>query len=104
MDTMARLDVVDGVKDHKSFPLLDEVGVGRSSSNTICLPDHQVSRNHARILRQGEIFVIEDLQSTNGVMLCGKRIPAGEPCALTDGDELIIGSAHFVFRLDDTAA
>jgi class 3 adenylate cyclase len=101
---MARLDVLDGVKGHTSFPLLDEVGVGRSPSNTICLSDHQVSRNHARILRQGEIFVIEDLQSTNGVLLSGKRIPAGEPYALSDGDELIIGSAHFVFRLDDTAS
>ena len=99
---MARLDVLDGVKDHKSFPLLDEVGVGRSPANTICLPDHQVSRNHARILRQGEIFVIEDLQSTNGVTLRGKRIPAGELCKLTDGDELIIGSAHFVFHLEET--
>jgi class 3 adenylate cyclase len=101
---MARLDVVDGVKDHKSFPLLDEVGVGRSPSNTICLSDHQVSRNHARILRQGEMFVIEDLQSTNGVMLRGKRIPAGELCKLADGDELIIGSAHFVFHLEETTA
>ena len=101
---MARLNVLDGVQDHKSFPLLDEVGVGRSPSNTICLTDHQVSRNHARILRQGEIFVLEDLQSTNGVILRGKRIPVGELCALTEGDELIIGSAHFVFHLAEAAA
>jgi adenylate cyclase len=99
---MARLDVVSGIKGKNSFPLWDAVEIGRNQANTICLPDHQVSRHHARITRQGNIFVIEDLQSSNGVMLQGKRLPAGVPCELRDGDEVGIGSAVFVFRLDET--
>ena len=100
---MARLDVLSGVQDTQSFSLLDDVEVGRSPTSTICLPDHQVSRHHARITCHGDNFVIEDLQSTNGVRLRGKQIPAGVPCELHDGDEVGIGSALFVFRLDDTA-
>jgi class 3 adenylate cyclase len=103
MRAMARLDVLSGVKGKKSFPLWDAVEIGRNQANTICLPDHQVSRHHARITRQGDVFVIEDLQSSNGVMLQGKRLPAGVPCELHDGDEVGIGSAVFVFRLDEEA-
>jgi class 3 adenylate cyclase len=98
---MARLDVLSGVTGKNSFPLWDAVEIGRNQANTICLPDHQVSRHHARITRQGDIFVIEDLQSSNGVILQGKRLPSGVPCELHDGDEVGIGSAVFVFHLDE---
>jgi predicted component of type VI protein secretion system len=53
--------------------------------------DPQVSRQHARITRQGGLTVIEDAGSTNGTFVNGLRL-AG-PHTLTDGDVISLGDA-----------
>lgn len=50
-----------------------------------------VSRRHARIFYHDGHFYIEDLGSTNGTYLNHKRLVAGLPYALQDGDELRFG-------------
>jgi adenylate cyclase len=97
---MAHLEVLEGFHCGESFPLPDDAGVGRHPESFLCLPEHHVSRHHARLQRRGNTFVIEDLQSSNGVIVQGKRLPPQVPYALQDGDEILICSTRMVFRAD----
>jgi adenylate cyclase len=97
---MAHLEVLEGLDDRTKVVLDDAMILGRSPDNAIWLPDDRVSRQHACIRRQGRTFVIEDLNSTNGVLLRGGRIAAGTPCELHDGDEIRICSIRFVFHTE----
>jgi pSer/pThr/pTyr-binding forkhead associated (FHA) protein len=67
------------------------VSIGRGMSNQVRLGDLTVSRNHARLLWREErrCYFIEELQSTNGVFLNGRRLQG--TAMLVDGDRLRIG-------------
>jgi hypothetical protein len=69
--------------------------IGRSASCQVTLDDPLVSREHARIKIQGEVAVIEDLGSRNGVQLAGQTIAGSAP--LRNGDRLRIGTQELVF-------
>ncbi|MBI4497653.1 MAG: DUF3662 domain-containing protein [Chloroflexi bacterium] len=69
--------------------------LGRADDNTLVLPESAVSRHHAAIRRTGDGFVVEDMGSTNGVVLNGKRVQRAH---LKDGDRLLIGTVELVFR------
>ena len=60
-------------------------------------PDEAVSREHAVILWEEGVFTVEDLQSTNGIRLNGKRVRSAE---LHHGDEIDIGQTRIlvIFR------
>ena len=73
---MAHLEVLEGFHCGESFPLPDDAGVGRHPESFLCLPEHHVSRHHARLRRRGSTFVIEDLRSSNGIIVQGKLISA----------------------------
>lgn len=76
---------------------VDSVYLGRSNENDIMLDDNSVSRRHCRITNKNGRFFIEDLKSTNGTLVNGKKID-GEmeifPDATTSigmgGEELIV--------------
>lgn len=79
--------VVNG--EHQVVSLdLDETRFGRSGENEVVLPDYSVSRRHARVVREGDRFWVEDLKSTNGVQLNGQGVQRAE---IRSGDELKIG-------------
>jgi sigma-B regulation protein RsbU (phosphoserine phosphatase) len=63
--------------------------VGRSPRRDILLESRQVSRRHARIFQDpfGR-WIVEDLGSSNGTFIGGKRI---EACPVLPGDRVIIG-------------
>ncbi|HTY48947.1 MAG TPA: FHA domain-containing protein [Steroidobacteraceae bacterium] len=70
--------------------------IGRTPDNDIQIEATHVSRHHALILcHAGEAFV-EDLNSTNGVQVNGRRIARVQ---LQDGDMVVIGRAQFRFAL-----
>jgi DNA-binding winged helix-turn-helix (wHTH) protein len=70
--------------------------LGRDGDVAVWLESPTVSRHHARIrVREGEA-TIEDLESKNGTYLRGQRLAAA--AALTDGDEIRIGSVSVKFR------
>jgi tetratricopeptide (TPR) repeat protein len=71
-----------------------EIVIGRAPENDIDFADIAVSREHARISREGAGFVLEDLRSDNGTLLNGVRIDR-EP--LSSGDEIIIGARTLRF-------
>jgi len=66
-----------------------EVTIGRDAANTVPLPERNVSRRHARLVRDDGFFVIEDLGSSNGVRINGDRIDA--PRRIHEGDLIQIG-------------
>jgi pSer/pThr/pTyr-binding forkhead associated (FHA) protein len=68
-----------------------ELVVGRSSNCDIIITDPTVSRRHARlILREGR-WILQDLASTNGSHLNGRRVGR---CELRPGDELYLGDTR----------
>jgi len=67
----------------------DEITIGREEGNTIRLTERNVSRHHARIRRNEQMFVVIDLSSYNGVRINGTRIK-GET-RTTEGDRIQIG-------------
>ncbi|MDH3253692.1 MAG: SpoIIE family protein phosphatase [Acidobacteriota bacterium] len=62
----------------------EKLVIGRSSDCDLILDDRYLSRRHARILRRGEAWLVEDLGSRNGTLLNGRRIE--EPSPLTRHD------------------
>jgi hypothetical protein len=71
--------------------------VGRSRECDVVLPDTGVSRRHAAIRPVGGGWVVEDLGSTNGVLLNGREVNGEHP--LSPGDRLGLGSTEIVFEL-----
>ena len=74
--------------------------IGRDAASTVWLDDEGVSRRHARIhvpAADAEgASTLEDLNSTNGTYLRGRRV--SHPEALTNGDRIRIGTVTLVFR------
>jgi serine phosphatase RsbU (regulator of sigma subunit) len=65
--------------------------IGRSSKADLVVLDRSMSREHARLVRDGEQWKVEDLGSRNGTFLNGRQVTA--PTALTPGDILTVGGA-----------
>ena len=65
----------------------------------IRLDSPKVSRNHARIVVNGNEVVIEDLSSKNGTFVRGSRIEA--PTTLAPGDEIQVGPVRLRLRIDE---
>jgi serine/threonine-protein kinase len=66
-------------------------------------PQTKISRRHARIWREGDKFMVEDLGSSNGTVLLAKqsdpvRLQPQQPRVLANGDKLKLGDTtlHFV--------
>jgi chromosome segregation ATPase len=68
--------------------------VGRANGCELQIESSSVSRHHALIVMGPREIVIEDLNSTNGVYVNGRKITRQ---ALNDGDLLTIGEAKFRF-------
>jgi DNA-binding winged helix-turn-helix (wHTH) protein len=83
----------------RMFSLDDaSITIGRDPDCAIWIDVPGVSRRHASIRRDGPSgpFVIEDLGSTNGTVVAGKRLRA--PATLTDGQSIKVGEATLTFR------
>lgn len=74
----------------KEFALADEVTVGRAGGCAVLLTnDSFVSQLHARLFRRDGDLLVEDLGSTNGTFLNGKKVAAAVP--VRKGDKIQFG-------------
>lgn len=88
------------------FPIDEEaLVVGRRDPNTGYTPDVDfyryagyllgVSRKHARLFRQDESLILEDLGSHNGTFINGGRLSPREQRPIRDGDTVSLGDLQF---------
>jgi pSer/pThr/pTyr-binding forkhead associated (FHA) protein len=73
--------------------------VGRLAGNDVPIPEQRVSRLHAKIYAEQGAWMIEDIESINGMVYQGKRV---ERLALADGDDVYIAPnvvLHYVLDL-----
>jgi chromosome segregation ATPase len=70
--------------------------IGRTPENDIRIDSTCVSRRHAVILTGSRQTVIEDLNSTNGVLVNGKRVTRQ---ILKDGDDVVFGRSRYRFAV-----
>ena len=80
-----------GRDPHQTLQLGREVFLaGRDPAADLVIEDPGVSWHHARLVRSGETILLEDLDSTNGTFLNGRRIAGRVPVAV--GDFVALGS------------
>jgi pSer/pThr/pTyr-binding forkhead associated (FHA) protein len=70
------------------------VTIGRLPDNNLVIDNPAVSGRHARVYREGNHYVLEDLKSTNGTFVNDKPIARH---TLLDGDVILVGKHTVVF-------
>ena len=85
-----RLVVRRGPQPNHAFEVSKDVtSLGRDISNDIVVNDRETSRHHLRLVRSGDTLTLEDLGSTNGTFVNGKRVSGVTP--LQNGDMIGLG-------------
>lgn len=78
--------------------LTDEVvSIGRGDDNVLVFYDPKVSRNHAKIEKKEDSYILTDLGSFNGTRVNQNFIKSVE---LKHGDEIRVGKAVLVFQTE----
>ncbi|MBL8917728.1 MAG: FHA domain-containing protein [Myxococcaceae bacterium] len=75
----------------------DTITLGRDDGCDVVLAQSAVSRNHARISRDGTLFFLEDLGSSFGTLLNGTKLKKHEKQLLSNGDTIAIAQFDVVF-------
>lgn len=96
---MFKLVIQDDEGKTTVVPLIrDEITIGRKEGNTIRLTERNVSRRHARILRNNGEVHIEDLGSYNGIRVNNARI--AERVSLRVSDQVQIGDYKLFLKAE----
>jgi pSer/pThr/pTyr-binding forkhead associated (FHA) protein len=100
---VANLFLVKYPEEPIQVPDKGEVSIGRADNNDVVLTEPRVSRKHAVInwLEPPGVFVISDLESSNGTYLNGTKLPPNHPGLLKDWDKIRIASSVFTIRVVD---
>jgi hypothetical protein len=85
-----------GLRSGSAYDLSSGALLGRGDQADIRLEDTFASSQHARLVPQGEVMVLEDLGSTNGTYLNGEPLRGPQP--LHVGDSIRIGDSEFTFE------
>jgi pSer/pThr/pTyr-binding forkhead associated (FHA) protein len=88
----------DGIREFTLKP--GENTIGRENADVL-LTHNTVSRKHAKITIAGGRALIEDLGSTNGTLVSGRKLNVGEQIELTDGSEVEFGSVVLKYKAAD---
>src|SRR5579875_1834035 len=95
-----RLNVTWGPQSGQSFVLDREVVlIGRAGGKVECdiaLEDKAVSSPHAKLVRSGDLYLLHDLESTNGTYV--NYEPLSQPRVLQDGDLIKVGKTTLLYR------
>ncbi len=92
---MPSLFVIRGNDQGTRIELVERnVRLGRDSANDVQLHDTEVSRVHALVRCEGQECVIEDLESSNGTFVNGRRIRQQQ---LASGDQIQLGGTLVLY-------
>jgi pSer/pThr/pTyr-binding forkhead associated (FHA) protein len=84
---------VSGSTFGKTYPLFGTMTVGRAADCDISIPGEEISRKHAKLQVQVDGIAIEDLGSSNGTFINGKRVQSG---VAKGGDEIRLDPVRFM--------
>ncbi len=99
---MASIKIISGANAGEVYSLdARETILGRHPDCQVVLKDSTVSRRHARFVKEGDNYVIDDIGSQHGTRLNGETIRSPE--RLYDQDEVQISQVRVVFLLDSEA-
>jgi pSer/pThr/pTyr-binding forkhead associated (FHA) protein len=85
-----------GLRAGSAFELDGSATIGRSPAVEIQIDDPFASGRHARIYERGGLFYVEDMGSTNGTYLNGKKLASQE--LLRAEDRIRIGDTEFRYE------
>ncbi|WP_130177682.1 FHA domain-containing protein [Cryobacterium sp. SO1] len=92
-----RLVITSGPKAGTEFPLGSEpITIGRSSDSSLVIRDDYTSTHHARLMLWHDDWMVQDLDSTNGTFLDGKRVAV--PTSVPLNTTVKIGATSFELR------
>ena len=101
VEPVGRIIVATEGRTTQELPLaVGRIIIGRTSDNDLQVDSRFVSRHHCQIITAAEGSVIEDLNSTNGIFVQGKRVRRYN---LNDGDIVVIGR-HEIMYVDERLA
>jgi pSer/pThr/pTyr-binding forkhead associated (FHA) protein len=87
-----QLVVYEESRPVRKVPVVDQLLIGRGAECSLQLGDGSVSTRHARIVRDGAAFLIEDLGSHNKTVIeGGQSLGRGQRAALRSGMRLLLG-------------
>jgi len=93
----SRLLITSGPKEGMELPLgRQPLTIGRSSESGLVIRDDYTSTHHARLMLLNDSWVIQDLDSTNGTFLDGRRVVV--PTQIPLATPVRIGSTTFELR------
>jgi len=87
------------LKGQRVYVKVPIVNIGRAEYNDIVLPDDSVSTVHAKLQRREGIWVVVDLESTNGTIVDGERVDGEAP--LAPGAIVRFGTIQTIFEPTD---
>jgi type II secretory pathway predicted ATPase ExeA/pSer/pThr/pTyr-binding forkhead associated (FHA) protein len=91
----AKLVVVTEGKTVGELPLaIGRTIVGRTPDNDLQIDSRFVSRHHCQIITSADSCVVEDLNSTNGIVVKSRRVRRHN---LNDGDVITIGKHDLIY-------
>jgi general secretion pathway protein A len=97
---LARLLLSSGGKVMRELPLLaGRFLIGRTTANDLQIDSRFISRHHCQIISSQKASVLEDLNSTNGILIRGNRVRHHN---LNDGDVITLGE-HELQYIDERA-
>jgi hypothetical protein len=98
---VAKLIVVTDGRTVGELPLrMGRTVIGRTPDNDLQIDSRFVSRHHCQIVTQANACVVEDLNSTNGIVVKSQRVRRHN---LNDGDVITIGR-HDLIYIDERSS
>ena len=92
-----RLVITSGAKEGLELALEeDQLTIGRSADSGLVIRDDYTSTHHARLMLWNDVWMLQDLDSTNGSFVQGKKV--GAPTPVPPNTPVSIGTTTFELR------
>jgi pSer/pThr/pTyr-binding forkhead associated (FHA) protein len=89
--------ITSGAKEGLELTLEgDQLTIGRSADSGLVIRDDYTSTHHARLMLWDDVWMLQDLDSTNGSFVKGKKV--GAPTAVPPNTPVSIGTTTFELR------